>query len=441
MTETLEARRTAPAAAATLADRYREVRAATEALCRPLVPEDYQVQSITETSPPKWHIAHVTWFFETFVLAPFAAGYETPDARFAYVYNSYYQAVGPMHPRHERAVVSRPTVDEVYGYRRHVDGAMERLLADPPAEHAAEIAFRTTLGLHHEQQHQELLLMDVKHNFAANPLQPAYREGGLDAAGGGPGGAVPEAAWLSFPGGLVEIGWDGDAATAEGFAYDNETPRHRVWLEPYRLASRLVTNGEYRRFVEAGGYEDPQHWLSDGWTAVRDRGLSAPLYWLPAEGGGWTETTLAGPAPLDDALPVCHVSFYEADAYARWAGHRLPTEAELEAATAGEPLSGFDGRGFQGSGRYHPRRAQGPDDRQWFGELWQWTRSPYVPYPGSQPLAGALGEYNAKFMANQIVLRGGCCATPADHLRRTYRNFFYPHDRWPFTGIRLAADG
>jgi ergothioneine biosynthesis protein EgtB len=440
MTETLEAPRTAAAAATTLVERYREVRARTEALCRPLVPEDYQVQSITETSPPKWHIAHVTWFFETFVLAPFAAGYETPDRRFAFVYNSYYQAVGPMHARHERAVVSRPTVDEVYAYRRHVDAAMERLLADPPAGDADEIAFRTTLGLHHEQQHQELLLMDVKHNFAANPLQPAYREGGLEAIGGGPGGPVPEVEWLSFPGGLTEIGWAGDAATPEGFAYDNETPRHKVWLEPYRLASRLVTNGEYREFVEAGGYEEPQHWLSDGWAAVRERGFTAPLYWLRTD-DGWTEATLAGPAPLDDALPVCHVSFYEADAFARWAGKRLPTEAELEAATAGEPIGGVDGGGaFQQSGRYHPRRAQGPDDRQWFGELWQWTRSPYAPYPGSKPLAGALGEYNAKFMANQIVLRGGCCATPADHFRNTYRNFFYPHDRWPFTGIRLAAD-
>ncbi|HEX2162774.1 MAG TPA: ergothioneine biosynthesis protein EgtB [Thermoanaerobaculia bacterium] len=438
MIDTLAA---APAAAGpALADRYRRVRAATEALCRPLVPEDYQVQSILETSPPKWHLAHVTWFFETFVLAPYAAGYETPDPRFAYVYNSYYQAVGPMHPRHERAVVARPTVDEVYAYRRHVDAAMARLLAEPPAADAAEIAFRTTLGLHHEQQHQELLLMDVKHNFAANPLQPAYREGGLDAVGGGPAGPAPEVEWLAFDGSLVEIGWDGDVSTPDGFAYDNETPRHRAWLEPYRLASRLVTNGEYRRFVEAGGYQDPQHWLSDGWAALRERGFAAPLYWRETP-DGWTETTLAGPAPLDDALPVCHVSFYEADAYARWSGARLPTEAELEAATADQPLAGFDGGGFQGSGRYHPRRARSSTDRQWFGELWQWTRSPYVPYPGSKPLAGALGEYNAKFMANQIVLRGGCCATPADHLRNTYRNFFYPHDRWPFTGIRLARDG
>jgi ergothioneine biosynthesis protein EgtB len=440
MTETLESPPTAATAPADLTRRYRAIRARTEALCRPLVPEDYQVQSIVETSPPKWHIAHVTWFFETFVLAPYAPEYETPDPRFAFVYNSYYQAVGPMHARHERAVVSRPTVGEVYAYRRHVDEAMERLLADPPAADAAEIAFRTTLGLNHEQQHQELLLMDVKHNFAANPLQPAYREGGLETAGGGLGGPVPEVEWLSFPGGISEIGWGQDASTPEGFAYDNETPSHRVWLEPYRLASRLVTNGEFRRFVEAGGYDEPQHWLSDGWAAVCERGFKGPLYWLPAKGGGWTETTLAGPAPLDDALPVCHVSFYEADAYARWAGHRLPTEAELEVATVREPLAGFDGGGFADSGRYHPRRAQGADDRQWFGELWQWTRSPYVPYPGSKPLAGALGEYNAKFMANQIVLRGGCCATPADHFRNTYRNFFYPHDRWPFTGIRLAAD-
>ncbi|HUO86966.1 MAG TPA: ergothioneine biosynthesis protein EgtB [Thermoanaerobaculia bacterium] len=424
-----------PAAAADtdLAGRYRTVRATTEALCRPLVTEDYQVQSILETSPPKWHIAHVTWFFETFVLTPFAAGYETPDPRFAFVYNSYYQAVGPMHPRHERAVVSRPTVEEVYGYRRHVDRAMESLLADPPREHADEIAFRTTLGLHHEQQHQELLLMDLKHNFAANPLQPAYREGGLEADGGSADGPPPEQTWLSFPGGLEEIGWDGD-----GFAYDNEVPRHRVWLEPFELASRLVTNGEYREFVAAGGYREPKWWLSDGWAAVAERGFTAPLYWLPADGGGWTETTLAGPAPLADALPVCHVSFYEADAYARWAGRRLPTEAELEVATAAEPLPPG---AFMDSGRYHPRAAQGPADRQWFGELWQWTRSPYAPYPGSKPLEGALGEYNAKFMANQMVLRGGCCATPRNHLRPTYRNFFYPHDRWPFTGIRLAADG
>jgi ergothioneine biosynthesis protein EgtB len=303
---------------------------------------------------------------------------------------------------------------------------MEALIDRGPGESQADLAFRVTLGLNHEQQHQELLLMDVKRNFAANPLKPAY---GPAAPAGGRRPADP-LTFLDRPGGIVEIGHRGG-----GFAYDNETPRHPVLLSPHRLASRLVTCGEYLEFVAADGYGRPELWLSDGWTAVEQRGWEAPLYW-ERQGEGWRLMTLAGERPLAEDEPVCHVSFYEADAYARFRGLRLPTEAELEAASRELPLEG----NFVESGLLHPRPAQGPEDGQWFGDLWEWTASPYGPYPGFRPLAGSLGEYNGKFMCNQMVLRGGCCATPRSHLRPTYRNFFYPHDRWPFTGIRLAAD-
>ncbi len=420
--------RTAPAdLRADLAHRYRAVRGTTEDLCRPLVTDDYQVQSVPEASPPKWHLAHVSWFFETFVLQPFAAGYRDFHPRFGYLFNSYYRAVGPFHARGARAVLSRPTVEEVYAYRAHVDDAVGHLFDRVADEHLPEVASRVTLGLNHEQQHQELLLMDVKRNFGENPLLPAYRED-LPALAGA---EAPPLAWHDHAGGIREIGWAGD-----GFAYDNEVPRHRVLLEDFRLASRPVTNGEYREFIAAGGYAEPTLWLSDGWTAVEQRGWRAPLYWRE-EDGVWSEFTLAGLRPLDAAAPVCHLSFFEADAYARWAGKRLPSEAELEVATAERPLEG----NFLDTGLLQPRPARGDDDGQWFGDVWEWTRSAYGPYPGSRPLAGALGEYNAKFMANQFVLRGGCCVTPRSHLRATYRNFFYPHERWPFTGLRLAADG
>ncbi len=406
-------------------ERYREVRGRSEALCAPLATDDYQVQSILETSPPKWHLAHITWFFETFVLAPYARGYLPFHPRYGELFNSYYQTVGQPFARAARHVLSRPTVEEVYHYRAHVDGHMAVLLDAPPAEHAAEIARRVELGLHHEQQHQELLLMDVKHNFSMNPLAPAYHERAAGAAT-----AAAPLRWLEFHGGVREIGWGGN-----GFCFDNETPRHKAWLDDFRLGSRLVTNAEYREFIDAGGYRQPQWWLADGWSVVRERGWAAPLYWRLLD-GAWHEFTLAGLQPLEPAAPVCHVSHYEADAYARWRGARLPTEAELEVATSARPITG----NFVETGALHPRPAQNDADGQWFGDVWEWTQSAYTPYPGYRPLEGALGEYNGKFMSNQLVLRGGCCATPQSHQRPTYRNFFYPQDRWPFTGIRLATD-
>jgi len=404
---------------------YLEVRRRFEVLCKPLAVDDYQVQSVLETSPPKWHLAHVTWFFETFLLKPFLPGYRALDARYERLFNSYYNTVGPFHPRAQRHTLSRPTVDEVYAYRAHVDGHMDDLIADCAPVHQATLSQRLTLGLNHEQQHQELLLMDVKRNFFANPMYPVYRDVPREDR------AAPALRWLEFPGGIREIGYAGGV-----FCFDNEQPRHKVFLRDFRLASRPTTNGEYLEFVDAGGYARPELWLADGWTAVNERAWHAPLYWINAD-DGWHEMTLSGLRALDPAQPVCHLSYYEADAYARWREARLPTEAEWEAAAGGEALAG----NFVESGLYHPRAAEDANDHQWYGDVWEWTSSAYSPYPGYRPLEGSLGEYNGKFMANQYVLRGGCCATPRSHMRATYRNFFYPHDRWPFTGIRLAADG
>ena len=404
---------------------YLEVRRRFEVLCEPLAVDDYQVQSVLETSPPKWHLAHVTWFFETFLLKPFLPGYQALDARYEQLFNSYYNTVGPFHPRPQRHTLSRPTVDEVYAYRAHVDGHMDDLIADCAPMHQAALSQRLTLGLNHEQQHQELLLMDVKRNFFANPLYPVYRDVPREDR------AAPALRWLEFPGGIREIGYAGGV-----FCFDNEQPRHKVFLRDFRLASRPTTNGEYLEFVDAGGYARPELWLADGWTAVNERAWRAPLYWIKTD-DGWHEMTLSGLRALDPAQPVCHLSYYEADAYARWREARLPTEAEWEAAAGGEPLDG----NFVESGLYHPRAAEDANDHQWYGDVWEWTSSAYSPYPGYRPLEGSLGEYNGKFMANQYVLRGGCCATPRSHMRATYRNFFYPHDRWPFTGLRLAADG
>jgi ergothioneine biosynthesis protein EgtB len=420
----MDARGGVAAPAGALLGRYRAVRAQTERLCAPLAVDDYQVQSVPEVSPPKWHLAHTAWFFETFLLRPFAPGYRPFHPGYEYLFNSYYETVGSFHPRAARGLLSRPTVEEVYRYRAHVDAAMADLLEGGRAADGRELGFRVTLGLNHEQQHQELLLMDVKHNFAVNPLRPAYHTPPQRPAPDRP--AALE--WLEHAGGLVDVGHAG-----AGFAFDNEAPRHRALLGSHRLASRLVTNGEYREFVEAGGYREARHWLADGWHACRARGWQAPLYWEKGE-GGWWEMTLAGLRPLAEHEPVCHVSFYEADAFARWRGRRLPAEHELEAACAGRPVRG----NFLESSLLHPAPAQG--EGQWFGDLWQWTRSPYGPYPGFRPLEGTLGEYNGKFMINQLVLRGGSCVTPQSHIRVTYRNFFYPHDRWPFTGVRLAED-
>ena len=406
-----------------LADAYREVRAASEALCAPLSPEDCAVQSMPDASPAKWHLAHTTWFFETLVLEGLP-GYAPFHPAFRVLFNSYYQSVGAQHPRPERGVLSRPSLDEVRAYRRHVDAGMLRALdAGAPAS-----ALDTTLlGLHHEQQHQELILTDLKHAFSRNPLRPAYRE-----RAGGPAGPAPPLRWHAFAAGLREIGHAGP-----GFAFDNERPRHRVFVETFELASRPVTNGEYLAFVRDGGYARPELWLSDGFAAVAARGWKGPLYWEERDGEQWT-FTLGGMAPLRGDEPVCHVSHYEADAYARWAGARLPTEAEWEVAAEGAAVDG----GFVETGRLHPARSPAAGDRPaaLFGDVWEWTSSAYGPYPGFRPLAGSLGEYNGKFMSNQLVLRGGSCATPRRHIRRSYRNFFPADARWQFSGIRLARD-
>ncbi len=415
-----------PPNAADLAARFREVRGLTERLCRPLQTEDYQLQSMPDCSPPKWHLAHTTWFFETFILLPHAGA--TPfHLQFGYLFNSYYDAVGDRWPRPSRGLLSRPTVAEVYAYRRAVDERFLALLDRADAGTVAAIAPLVEIGLNHEQQHQELLLTDLKHAFGLNPLRPVYAP--PDPAPARGGAALPPPAWVPRPGGLVWVGHDGG-----GFAFDNEGPRHQVYLQPHELAGKPVTAGEYAAFVAAGGYDDPGLWLSDGWAAKRQHGWAAPLYW-ERDGGGWAAFTLRGRRPLDPDEPVCHVSFYEADAYARWAGARLPTEFEWEAAAAEWGATG----NFLDAGRFHPARTDGTG--QFFGDVWEWTASPYVSYPGYRPPPGALGEYNGKFMCNQMMLRGGSCVTPRGHVRATYRNFFPPDARWQFSGVRLAKDG
>ncbi len=410
-----------------LAARYREVRDATERLCEPLTTEDYVVQSMPDASPTRWHLAHTSWFFETLVLKPSLPGYEPLDERFNYLFNSYYNTVGDQFPRPQRGLLTRPTVAEVHAYRAYVDRHMMVLLE----EHAtgADIPISTIeVGLHHEQQHQELIVTDLKHLLSMNPLCPVYRA--VDF----PSRVVPPLKWQSYPEGLVEIGCDGD-----GFAYDNERPRHRTFLEAFALGSRLVTCGEFLAFMEDGGYERPEWWLSAGFQTASEAGLKAPLYWIERD-GRWMIYTLAGLKDLDESQPLCHVSYYEADAYARWAGARLPTEAEWETAATTLPAAGH----FVEDGYFHPVPPQGDragaESEQMFGDVWEWTRSAYSAYPGFHAPDGALGEYNAKFMSGQMVLRGGSCATPRSHIRVTYRNFFQPEARWQFSGIRLARD-
>jgi len=399
------------------------VRSLTEALAAPLSPEDQTVQSMPDTSPTKWHRAHTTWFFEEFVLGDFAPGYAAFDPAYSYLFNSYYEAVGPRYPRPGRGLVSRPGAAEIARYRDAVDAAMVELIDTPAGSKAAGLI---ELGLHHEQQHQELLLMDIKHVLSRNPLDPAY----LDQAAPLPGTTCP-VEWIPHDGGLVEIGHDGD-----GFAFDNEYPRHAEYLAPFALASRPVTCGEWAAFIADGGYERAELWLSDGRAAVVAEGWEAPLYWDRDGAGTWTVFTLGGRRPAADDEPVCHVSYYEADAFARWRGARLPTEAEWEHAVAG---AGPFRRRFELDG-LHPIAPRGPRLADSVGEVWEWTVSAYSPYPGFRPAAGAVGEYNGKFMINQQVLRGGACVTPPDHARPTYRNFFPPSARWPFTGVRLARD-
>ncbi len=404
---------------------YRAVRLESEHLCTPLETDDYMLQSIVQTSPPKWHLAHVSWFFDTFLLSEYQTDYEPFDPAFRYLFNSYYEQVGAFHPRPSRGMLSRPTVSDVYRYREWVDEQMRDLIDEVEAEHWTDIALRITIGLNHEQQHQELLLTDIKHNFSVNPLYPAYRDDLPQAEGS----ALPMQ-WHEFESGLCCIG-----AEPLGFAYDNERPRHNVYLEPFRLANRLVSNGEYLAFIEDQGYERPELWLSDGWATVKKEQWRAPLYWMKEE-NEWRLFTLGGVRPLNPHEPVCHLSFYEADAYARWAGHRLPTEQEWEIAAAHQPIEG----NLRDRGLLHPAAASGDGLQQLFGDVWEWSASPYVGYPGYRAPAGALGEYNGKFMSNQMVLRGGSCVTPANHIRATYRNFFYPNERWQFSGLRLAED-
>jgi len=444
-----------------LAEHFRAVRSFSTALAEPLRDEDCVVQSMPDASPTKWHLAHTTWFFETFVLVRALPQYRAFHPAYGFLFNSYYDAVGERHPRPERGLLTRPSLDEVRRYRAHVDDAMSELLAlsDGPSrviQPGVDVAFATRLGLEHEQQHQELLLTDILHAFSCNPLRPAYREepftggaanGNARAREGRAAGGPPtDLRWASFDEGLHSIGRDANDPT---FAFDNERPRHRVFLDRFSLASRLVTNVEYLEFIADGGYAKPELWLADGWNEMRARQWTAPLYW---EGGAderasvseRSQFSLRGVHRLDPDAPVCHVSFYEADAYAHWAGARLATEAEWEVMAERVRLAGnFVESGHLEPVAWHPgedpaETKGGAGPYQVFGDVWEWTQSPYVGYPGFRPWTGALGEYNGKFMCNQMVLRGGSCVTSTNHIRASYRNFFPPNARWQFSGIRLA---
>jgi ergothioneine biosynthesis protein EgtB len=409
-----------------ISSEYARIRSASEALCKPLSIEDYGIQTMPDVSPLKWHLAHTSWFFEILILKPYLPGYAEFHPLYALLFNSYYNSLGNQHPRPERGMLSRPTVAEVYRYRAHVDEHMARLLAPGDGAQWDQVAALTQLGLQHEQQHQELMLTDIKHVFAYNPLRPAYRELNVIHAK-----QAPELKWMDFAGGVTSIGHQG-----WGFAYDNESPRHKVYLNDFQIASRPVTNGEYIAFIDAGGYRRPEYWLSDAWKMLNENGWQAPLYWERID-GAWWHMTLGGLRRVDEHAPVCHVSQYEASAYALWAGARLPTEAEWETAAVDLPAEG----NLRDADLLQPMAAVGGGAlRQMFGDVWEWTRSAYAPYPGYRTVAGPLGEYNGKFMSSQLVLRGGSCATPADHIRASYRNFFYPGDRWQFSGFRLARD-
>jgi ergothioneine biosynthesis protein EgtB len=426
---TSQTEETIPTSKFELEQRYRRVRQFSGKLCETLEPEDYVIQTMPETSPTKWHLAHTSWFFETFVLKKFFLDYHSMHSQFAFLFNSYYNAVGPFYSRAHRGLLSRPTVKEVLHYRFDIDLLVSDLIESADDQLLAKLEPILTLGLHHEQQHQELMLTDIKHVFWQNPLRPAFRK--RDQVKPPPESAIQ---WLKFEGGIRWVGHQGNE-----FSYDNEGPRHRTFVPAFSLAPRLVTNASFLAFIEDKGYERAEFWLSLGWNAVKERGWDSPLYW-EKRNGKWMTMTLAGMTELIPEEPVCHVSFFEADAYARWCGARLPTEEEWETASSGLPLRG----NFVETELYHVAPFASPacagKPSQMFGDVWEWTRSSYSPYPGYSAGPGALGEYNGKFMCNQYVLRGGSCATSQSHIRRTYRNFFPPDARWQFTGIRLAKD-
>lgn len=414
--------RNEPSSDTDLLDFFYDTRTQTESLTAPLSDEDMGLQSMEDASPPKWHLAHTTWFFEEFILKPHLPGYTPRDERFAVLFNSYYVQAGPRHTRSKRGLLSRPSVTEVTSYRAHVEDALrEGMIYDKFALEPEHLDALITLGCHHEMQHQELLVTDLLHALSHNPLLPAYTTPQPEAVQ-----SIPDQGWTRYAGGLLEIGHDGN-----GFAYDCEGPRHKVWLEPYRLADRPVTNGEWIAFMEDGGYDNQTLWLMEGWAVREQNDWDSPLYWWRQDGQWWSYT-LQGPRPVDLAAPVVHVSYYEADAFAKWAGHRLPTEAEWEAAAQHTEIAG----NFLESGAFMPL---GREAGLW-GDVWQWTSSAFSPYPGFKPPEGAIGEYNGKFMVNQMVLRGGSCATPRLQMRSSYRTFFYPHQRWQMLGLRLAAD-
>jgi ergothioneine biosynthesis protein EgtB len=400
-----------------------ETRRQSVELCEPLLIEDYCLQGADFASPPKWHLAHTTWFFETFILKPFASDYTPQDPIFSVLFNSYYNGIGAQHPRNQRGLLSRPALPQVLAYRERVEQALLDLVKDADVASLGTIEERLVLGIEHERQHQELFFTDIKYSLGVNPLYPAYGTKSFDT-----GADVEPASWLSYPGGLVEIGHEG-----AGFCFDNELPRHQAFLEPFQLNSRLVTNAEYQQFIDAGGYQNAELWLADGWALVQTEAWRGPLHWVERDGQA-LEYTLYGLQERQPANPVCHVSGYEADAYARWTGARLPTEQEWETAAQQQPAT----RGLDDA-HYHPRPAPAAGGiAQLYGDCWQWTRSAYTPYPGYQASAGAIGEYNSKFMSNQWVLRGSSCVTKHSQARASYRNFFYPQDRWQFSGIRLA---
>jgi ergothioneine biosynthesis protein EgtB len=416
---------------AALVEAFTATRKATETFAAPLAIEDYMLQAMDDVSPTKWHLAHVSWFFETFLLKPHLTGYKPIAESYEYLFNSYYNAVGPQYHRPSRGLISRPTVAEVYAYRKHVDDHMLALFEQADDGLAATIAPIVELGINHEQQHQELMVTDLKYNLAINPLRPVYHDRVIPK-----GAATPTLGWVEHAGGVVQTGWSN-----AGFAFDHETPRHDTLLHPHRIASRLVTNGEYLAFMADGGYENHEHWLSQGWGKIKAEGWKSPLYWELIDDEWWL-FTLSGMQKIDEHAPVVHVSYFEADAFARWAGKRLPSEDEWEHHAEKQPISG----NFADNGLYHPvpldtgDGAPAGEIAQLYGDVWEWTGSAFLSYPGFKPLDGGLGEYNGKFMMSQMVLRGGSVATPQNHMRSTYRNFFYPPDRWQFKGFRLAED-